>query len=261
MLKQKNILKAVATIMMAALIFTSVPVVNVSAKTSTTTSTTAKKVTHPQNSKVWTEAEKSAEELKSHWLPNCPEGAALSIELNIAGIECDQYGVTFSFLPQKDIYTKGGKTYGYDMNEYFMGSPYKDEGYGCTAKCLVKAWKNFAKEDDIVKRHTKAENLSGKDFYELLDDKLLSGSPVLCITTKNLENPIKGKKWYLKDGTVCQSYENHDAMIIYGFDYKKDEIYVLDPLAKGGKAVYSLKQFKKIYNKMGKSAMIIDCWY
>lgn len=193
-------------------------------------------------------------------LPELPTGCevtALATLLNYKGIKVDKCELAMKYMPRMDFYYAGGKLNGPDPMYTFAGNPFDNSGIGCFAPCLCATTRKYFKEKEELKSKYKTVNLSNKELSYILKEYVAKDSPVVVIASQNLEEAKDGPTWEVYHGASVKWKSNHHAMLIYGFDISRNEIYVCDPLRSNGKYTYNLKKFEEIYNSRGKSAMTI----
>lgn len=190
-------------------------------------------------------------------LPTGCEATALTVVMNYRGIKANKYNISMVYMPRREFYYKDGFLYGEDPTYVFMGNPSKNSGLGCFAPCLVKTFDNFSSRRLKYCKKYQPIDLTGSDFEIILQNYVAKGNPVVVIVSPYLYNPYKGTEWKLENGGKWIWEVNHHAMVVYGFDLTKKQIYVCDPLSSTGKATYDLSRFEEIYNLKGKSAMTI----
>ena len=190
-------------------------------------------------------------------LPTGCEATALTTLMNFKGIKADKYEIAMDYMPRKELYFEDKVLYGPNPVSTFVGNPSEDSGLGCFAPCLVRTFKSFQKKHTDVKEKYQAVDLTGSDFEILLQDYVVKDIPIVVIVSQFMWKPHEGTTWQLKSGGTWTWMVNHHAMVVYGFDLSKNEVYVCDSLQQSGIATYDLQRFEEIYNLKGKSAMTI----
>ena len=122
------------------------------------------------------------------------------------------------------IHKIGGKTFGPDPNEVFVGDPFEAYGYGCYAPAMEKA----INESEL---NCKAEVITKKSLDELCSEYISKGEPVLVWVTLRMEEPKEGESWYIDDDTIFTWTTGEHCMVLVGYN---DKYYFFnDPMTDG----------------------------
>lgn len=190
-------------------------------------------------------------------LPTGCEATALTTLMNFKGIKVDKYEIAMKYMPRNDLYFKDGVLYGPNPVRVFVGNPAENSGLGCFAPCLVQTFKNYLKNNKEQEEKFEPIDLTGTEFKDILKKYVANEVPVVVIVSQYLSTPFEGATWKLKYQGSWTWMVNHHAMVIHGFNFAKNEVYVCDPLNQNGMGIYDLQKFEEIYNLKGKSAMTI----
>lgn len=181
--------------------------------------------------------------LQNPKLPTGCEPTALTALLMYYGYAIDKTDIVDKYMP----YSKNGNPkYG------FVGNPYKRIGAGCFANTITKTANNFLKkmEDPLYKAYD-ISGASRDDLYKILND----GNPIVVWGTMYNNYPNINLSKYKKGNYRLYDYEH--CVVLYGYDKKKDIVYIMDPLV--GNITRNATKFFKIYSMTGKySSVIID---
>lgn len=181
--------------------------------------------------------------LQNPELPTGCEPTALTALLMYYGYAIDKTDIVDKYMP----YSKNGNPkYG------FVGNPYKRIGAGCFANTITITTNNFLKkmEDSLYKAYD-VSGASRDDLYKILND----GNPVVVWGTMYNNYPNINLSKYKKGNYRLYDYEH--CVVLYGYDKKKDIVYIMDPLV--GNITRNATKFFKIYSMTGKySSVIID---
>lgn len=180
-------------------------------------------------------------------LPTGCEITALTTLLNYLGFDVDKLTMADEFMP----ITFTGEVI---MDEAYVGDPRRD-GFGCNANVIVQAAdKYFASVDSPCY----GVDLTGIEFDDLVY-QLAEGRPVLAWVTINLRESYPEKVWKAQNGKELVFDWYQHCVVLYGItmpDGKKDGVVkVADPLA--GNVEYPYSKFKKMYEVLGKQAVVI----
>ena len=103
--------------------------------------------------------------------------------------------------------------YGPDPNEFFCGSPYDDEAFGCYAPALKGALERAAGDTFAFVNET------GTSIEELCRKYIDRGMPVVFWACINMRKEIPGPEWKLLDsGERFEWTSNEHCMLLVGYD-------------------------------------------
>lgn len=180
-------------------------------------------------------------------LPTGCEITSLTSLLNYLGFDVDKITMADRFMP----ITFAGEVV---MDEAFVGDPRLD-GFGCNANVIVQAAdKYFASVDSPCY----GVDLTGTEFDDLMY-QLQNGRPVLAWVTIDLRESYPEKVWTAQNGKdlIFDWYQH--CVVVYGIELPDNgndgKVTVADPLA--GNVVYPYSKFKKMYDVLGKQAVVI----
>lgn len=133
-------------------------------------------------------------------------------------------------LAKREFQIKEGQIYGPDPREYFCGSPYDEEAYGCYAPVICKALNTvFAKEN----LGYAAVDETGTSMQDLLRKYIDRGMPVIFWACIDMKEPITGPEWKLLDsGQPFIWISNEHCMLLVGYD--ENGYYFNDPYENHG---------------------------
>lgn len=185
-------------------------------------------------------------------LPNGCEITALTELLRYNGFSVSHTTMSAKYLPRQKLTWSGGKIYGPDPDEYFVGNPEDDTGWYCLEGPIVAAANLYLAEQGSSLR---AEKVSGADVKEL-KRYLRQGYPVMVWMTPGLQEfGYSSVRWYLSDGTLYKPYIGTHGLVLTGIDEEAGTASFSDPAR--GKHTLSLSFFLRIYRAMGSRAVII----
>lgn len=138
------------------------------------------------------------------------------------------------YLEQKGFEERDGQLYGPSPDEYFCGSPYDEDSFGCYAPVICKALKAAAGEKYRVVDET------GTSMEELLTKYIDKGTPVIFWACINMREPVRGPEWKLFDRDETFTWiSNEHCMLLVGYD--NDGYYFNDPYENNGVIWYDKK--------------------
>lgn len=132
-----------------------------------------------------------------------------------------------NYLRMRDFETRDGMLYGPDPWEYFVGSPYDPDSFGCYAPVICEALRKILGDTYEVCDET------GKDLDELVETYLKHEMPVILWNSINMREPVIGPEWKLLDtGENFTWISNEHCMLLVGED--EDSYIFNDPYENRG---------------------------
>ncbi len=186
-------------------------------------------------------------------LPTGCEATGLTILLRWYGFNVTKEAMALTYMPRMDFYYVNGKRIGADFITTFAGDPRSSAGYGCYIPCMMQTVRNYF--NDIGCTNYTPKNLTGTTLDNLFY-YVSENTPVAVITTNNLMTPTQGSSWYTEDGRYVTWQRGHHCMVIIGYDYSKNVVYVSES-AYSSIRTYNMDTFRNVYNLKGKNAMIV----
>lgn len=138
------------------------------------------------------------------------------------------------YLERRDFEERDGQLYGPSPDEYFCGSPYDENSFGCYAPVICKALEKAAGDKYRIINET------GTSMEELLTNYIDEGTPVIFWACINMREPVVGPEWKLIDRDETFTWiSNEHCMLLVGYD---DECYYFnDPYENNGVVPYEKK--------------------
>lgn len=177
-------------------------------------------------------------------LPTGCEITALTQTLNFLGFDVDKVTMCDKYM---NIDWKGE----YTMNQCYIGNPKSYSGYGCSSPVICKSARRYFR---VEKSDCYPVDLSGTDFQELFY-QIDQGRPVIVWATMYLMNTEPKYQYTAKNGEEMWFCTYQHCLTFYGYDLDAGLVYVADPLV--GNTTYPLEKFEKLYDILGKQAVII----
>ncbi len=116
-----------------------------------------------------------------------------------------------NYLRMRDFETRDGMLYGPDPWEYFVGSPYDPDSFGCYAPVICEALGKILGDTYEVCDET------GKDLDELVETYLKHEMPVILWNSINMREPVIGPEWkFLDTGENFTWISNEHCMLLVG---------------------------------------------
>lgn len=190
-------------------------------------------------------------------LPELPTGCeitALTMVLNYYGYDVDKETMAGDYLPTlwDDIYydEETDTLYGGDLENYFVGDPFSEEGYICGTSAIVTAANTYLEEAGSSMRAVDYSGASPETLYKLVK----KGTPVVVWVTIEMEPPEEAEGWYTREGDYMEWYTNAHAAVLIGYTDKK--VILADPLE--GKYQVSKKKFEKIFEARNRRCVVLE---
>ncbi|MFA9396700.1 MAG: C39 family peptidase [Clostridiaceae bacterium] len=171
------------------------------------------------------------------------EITATTIVLNYIGIDIDMETLAAE-IPKSSIpYIENGLLIGGDPNQYFIGDPFSNSGYGVYHKPIY----------DLLTSYTpNVIDLTGKSFDEIISN-ITKGNPVIAWATLNMDPIIYNKSWYIDETLFNWKGKEHSYVIV---GYSKDTIIVNDPNS-GEEKSFDKDLFIKRWSDLGSQAIAV----
>lgn len=182
--------------------------------------------------------------LQNPELPTGCEITALTQTLNFLGFDVDK-------VTMCDKYMNTDFNGEYTMNQCYIGDPKSHTGFGCSAPVICKSARRYFR---VEKSDCYPVDLTGTDFQELFY-QIEQGRPVIVWTTMYLLDTKPEYVYTAKNGEEMWFCTYQHCLTIYGYDYEQGVVYAADPLV--GNTTYSIERFEKIYDILGKQAVVI----
>lgn len=145
------------------------------------------------------------------------------------GISVDEF--IDMYLEKKEFFQRGGKLFGPNPRQYFCGSPYDEESFGCYAPVICKALEKIVGKEYMVTDETDAT------MEELIEKYIDRDIPVIFWACINMREPIMGPSWYLADTMELFTWiSNEHCMLLVGYD--EEGYYFNDPYENRGLVRY-----------------------
>ena len=191
--------------------------------------------------------------LQAPALPNGCEITALTELIQFYGFSVSHTTMSAKYLPRAKLTWSGGKLYGPDPYDYFVGNPEDNTGWYCLEGAIMTAANRYLSEHGSSLR---AKAVSGADLEEL-KEYLRQGIPVMVWMTPGLQEfGYSSVRWTLPDGSTYKPYIGTHALVLTSINEEKGIATFSDPAR--GKTTQQLSFFLRIYRAMGRRAVIIQ---
>lgn len=190
-------------------------------------------------------------------MPELPTGCeitAAAMLVKYAGIAVDKTTLAVKYMPtlaSASLHTgSDGRTYGADMEHYFIGDPTTDQGYICGVPAIMTALEKYFAD---VKSQLKPKNITGStpaQLYGMID----SGTPVMVWVTVGMAERRTVYGWYRDDGVFMDWSNNDHGAVLIGYD--ADTVTIADPIA--GIIKCAKPKFERIFAQRGNKCLILE---
>lgn len=118
-----------------------------------------------------------------------------------------------TYLEKQAFEKRDGQMYGPDPAQFFAGSPYDAESFGCYAPVIVSALRK------VVSPQYEVQDESGTDIGKLITNYIDHDMPVILWACINMREPITGPAWkLLGSGEEFVWISNEHCMLLVGYD-------------------------------------------
>ena len=138
------------------------------------------------------------------------------------------------YLEQREFEMIDGCLYGADPKQYFCGSPYDKDSFGCYAPVIKKSLEKMIGNDYEIIDETNTS------MEELLKQYIDQGMPVIFWACIEMKEPIVGPEWKLFDTKDIFTWiSNEHCLLLVGYD--EEGYYFNDPHENRGCIRYEKK--------------------
>lgn len=170
--------------------------------------------------------------------PTGCESVTTVMLLHFLGFEISIDQFIENYLEKQDFQKKGGELYGPNPNQYFVGSPYDEESFGCYAPVIQAALEKILPKDKY-----QIINETGSTVEQLVSRYIDQGMPVIFWACINMREPITGPAWKLLDsGEIFTWISNEHCLLLVGYD--DSHYYFNDPYENHGVIRYEKELVK-----------------
>ena len=188
-------------------------------------------------------------------MPELPTGCeitALTMTLNYYGYHVDKVTMAAEYLPvAEDItyYGNDGLLHGNDLNEYFIGDPFSEDGVVCGTGAIVTAADSYLEDAGSSLTAVDLTGTEPEALYELVSED----TPVVVWVTIEMANRDETQGWYTDDGEYVEWSNNDHGAVLIG--YSPDTVTIADPIS--GIVEYDRAQFERVYAARGSHGVIL----
>lgn len=179
-------------------------------------------------------------------LPSGCEVTSLTEVLNYLGYKVDKEDLAQNYLNYDSEIKEGC------FMNYFLGSPYNTNAFGCFAPALTETANKYLKTQNSF---LQAYNISSSSVEELLSE-VVNGNPVIVWTT--LHYNIKDVKYQPIQIDAQNTFDwplYEHCVVLIGYDLSNSTVTFADPTY--GIVSRSIDDFSYFYGKYYEQAMVI----
>ncbi|MBR5578017.1 MAG: C39 family peptidase [Lachnospiraceae bacterium] len=170
--------------------------------------------------------------------PTGCESVSAVMLLQYLGIDITVDRFIEEYLEKKNMEEKEGKLFGPNPKEYFCGSPYDPDSFGCYAPVICKALEKILGEEYEIIDET------GTSMDELKEKYIDRNLPVIFWACINMREPVVGPAWQLfETGETFTWISNEHCMLLVGYD--EEGYYFNDPHENRGLICYEKNLLEK----------------
>ncbi|MCD7777619.1 MAG: C39 family peptidase [Clostridiales bacterium] len=177
-------------------------------------------------------------------LPTGCEITSLTMALNYYSLDADKFDLADNYLEKGPVGTV-------DFRKAFVGDPRDGNSYGCYAPVIVNTAEKYLKAHNS---ELTASDLTGTDFKDLFE-YIKNYTPVIVWGTLDCNAGHYSVTWNV-DGRDLTWYTPEHCMVLCGYDYESNEVWVGDPM-NGDIRSYDMDLFETRYNELQKQAVVI----
>lgn len=223
-------------------------------------------------------------------LPSGCESVSAVMALNYAGVDISVDAFISGYLPMSGeprIDEDDGSLMGESPNEYYIGSPYSEFGYGCYSPVILKAINGVLSGtrtgnsdssrsgserrppagDDVNAEATQDEadakpanydltavDLSGSSLAQLCDEYIDNDIPVIIWATIQMK-PVEGTvTWLMLSGEEFIWKSGEHCLLLVGYD---DKCYYFNDPIEGKDVAYLRANVEQAYEELYKQAIAV----
>lgn len=180
------------------------------------------------------------------------ESVAAVMALQYAGVDISIEKFIDRYLDIKKTYRdEAGRTISYSPEEYFINSPYADNGWYCYEKVIYNAINKF-----LDKSQYELVDLTGTDLETIEKEYVSKDIPVIMWSTLWMKPLAESSvTWIIEDtGEKYTPYKNSHCMVMVGYDEEK--YYFHDALIASYYG-YGRDSVESVYEQTGMRALAV----
>lgn len=190
-------------------------------------------------------------------MPELPTGCeitAMTMVLNYYGLLAEKVEMATEYLPtllSAETYVgEGGRMYGDDLNQYFIGDPTTQNGVICGTGAIITAANNFLLDHGSTLRATDQTGTVVEELHHMVSRDI----PVMVWCTIGMEDRSPAQGWYTETGTYVDWSRNDHGAVLIG--YSPDTVIIADPIS--GIVEYGREQFESVFASRQLQCVILE---
>ena len=189
-------------------------------------------------------------------MPELPTGCeitALTMVLHYYGYEVDKTTMAGQYLPTvlaSFSYGADGRRYGGDLQEYFVGDPFRQLGYICGTPAIVTAANDYLADAESTLRAVDYSGSTPEELYELVSEDV----PVVVWVTIGMADRRETQGWYIESGDYVEWSTNDHGAVLIG--YSDTTVTIADPIA--GLVEYDRQQFERVFVSRQNQCVVLE---
>jgi uncharacterized protein YvpB len=173
--------------------------------------------------------------------------------LQYYGFDVEKTTMAAEYLPTVDemfYYGEDGTLYGTDLQQYFIGNPFTEDGVVCGTGAIVTAADTYLNDQGSDMQAIDLTGSSPEELYGLVSQDI----PVIVWVTIGMADREVNGSWYTEDGTYIDwSTSDHGAVLI---GYSEDLVTIADPIS--GETEYDREQFESVFESRSCQCVILE---
>ena len=189
-------------------------------------------------------------------MPELPTGCeitALTMVLHYYGYDVDKTTMAGRYLPTVPAsfsYGADGRRYGGDLQEYFVGDPFRQLGYICGTPAIVTAANDYLADAESTLRAVDYSGSTPEELYELVSEDV----PVVVWVTIGMADRRETQGWYIESGDYVEWSTNDHGAVLIG--YSDSTVTIADPIA--GVVEYDRQQFESVFVSRQNQCVVLE---
>lgn len=180
-------------------------------------------------------------------LPTGCEVVSLTSVLNFYGMYVSMTTMADDYMPRSTE-----PYYFVDPDEYFIGTPYTWDGFGCYPGTIVKTAENYFNANNID--DYKVVNITGCSVQDIFN-YIENGIPVITWGTSNFATPQWDAYWDIGDKRVSWCNYEH-CLVTAGYDINSGTVTLADDSG-GYFWDVSISQYRTVFEGMNSMAVVV----
>lgn len=186
--------------------------------------------------------------------PTGCESVTAVMALNYAGVDISVDTFIDAYLPKGSApeYVADNEYLCADPDEYFLGDPRSEDGWGCYAPVIQSTIGRVLQENGSNRT---VEDLSGKTLRQLVDNYVARGVPVILWGTMWMDKPSYGPTMTVEgSGRRFDWIRPEHCLLLVG---EEGDTYLFNDPLEGRTVAYEKKAVQTAYEALGSQALAI----